>query len=231
QEAIEEKSNEITAIPKRLALLELKNGLVTLEAMGCPKPMAAQIVKPGGDYVLGLKGHQGSLHEAVVEFFQTAEENSYTGVKYEFKEEIDKGHGRLETRRYWVTEHLETLPAAHKWAGLRSMGQVERIGWQNGQETRERRYFINSISANAELFALAVREHGRVENRLHGRLDVIVREDASRIGNAPAIMTTVRHLCLGFFDFDSIPGSLAKKRRQASWNDNYRAKLVFGKKF
>jgi predicted transposase YbfD/YdcC len=182
---------------------------------------------------LSLKGNQGSLHEAVVEFFQTAEENSYTDVKYEFKEEIDKGHGRLETRRYWVTEPLETLPEAHKWAGLRSIGQVERICWQNGQETSERRYFINSISANAELFAMAVREHWSVENRLPWRFEVIFREDASRIriGNAPAIMTTVRHLCLGLFDFDSIPGRLAKKRRQASWNDNYRAKLVFGKKF
>lgn len=233
QEATAEKSNEITAIPSLLTLLELKGCIVTIDAMGCQQAITKQIIEQGGDYSIGLKGNQGLLHDATVDFFDTAEKNEYANVKYDFTEEIDKGHGRLETRRYWVTENLTTLPNVEKWTGLRSIGMVERVCLTDGKETVERRYFINSFVADAEIFAKAVREHWGVENRLHWRLDVVFREDESRIrkGNAPAIMTMTRHLCMGLFDFDTTQGSLAKKRRKASWSDNYRAKLVFGQIF
>jgi predicted transposase YbfD/YdcC len=233
QEAVDDKSNEITAIPKLLALLELTGCIVTIDAMGCQREIASQIIEQGGDYVLSLKGNQTGLHTAVQEFFDTAARHDYAQVKYDFKEELDKGHGRLETRRYWITGHLETLPAVDQWKGLASIGMVERLCWMGEKETCERRYFINSLAPDAKRFAKAVREHWGIENRLHWRLDVLFHEDANRIrrGNAPTIMTTIRHLCLGLCDADSSRGSLAKKRRKASWNDNYRANLVFGKKF
>ena len=230
QEATEEKSNEITAIPKLLKLLELKGCIVTIDAMGCQKAIAEQIVSQGGDYVLGLKSNQSALYEAVEDFFSVAQANDFAGVNYDFLEEVDKGHGRLEIRRYWITEDLRTLPNTEQWVGLRSIGMVERRCWINGIETVERRFFIASIPADARRFARAVRGHWGVENRLHWRLDVVFSEDASRIrkGNPPAIMTTIRHLCMNLFEREPSSLRLSQKRRKAAWNDNYRAKILFG---
>lgn len=229
QEATDEKSNEITAIPKLLALLELKGCIVTIDAMGCQRAIAEQIVEQQGDYVLGLKGNQSSLQEAVEDFFCAAEAAGYAEVSYEYAEEVDKDHGRLEIRRYWVSEELRSLPHTERWKGLRSIGLVERECLQGDTRSIERRYFINSIPAQAKLFAHAVRGHWGVENRLHWRLDVVFNDDASRIrkGNAPAIMASIRHLCLNLFQRESSSMSLAKKRRKAAWNDDYRAKVVF----
>jgi predicted transposase YbfD/YdcC len=229
QEATQEKSNEITAIPKLLALLELKGCLVTIDAMGCQRNIVAQIVEQGGDYVLGLKGNQGALHEAVEEFFTTARDNGFKEVAYDECEEVDKDHGRLERRRYWVSETLCSLPHIDKWKGLRSIGMVERECLQGDTRTVERRYFINSIPAQAKPFAHAVRAHWGVENPLHWRLDVVFGDDASRIrkGNGPAIMTSIRHLCMNLFEKEPSTLSLAKKRRKAAWNDDYRAKVIF----
>jgi predicted transposase YbfD/YdcC len=229
QEATDAKSNEITAIPKLLELLALKGCIVTLDAMGCQRAIAEQIIDQGGDYVLGLKGNQGNLHEAVEDFFTTASAHHFIGVAHDFTEEVDKDHGRLEVRRYWITDDLRTLPDPQNWQGLRSIGMVERECRQGDTQTFERRYFINSIAAEAKTFAQAVRGHWGVENRLHWRLDVIFGEDTNRIrrGNGPAIMTTLRHLCLNLFDRESSSLSLAKKRRKAAWNDEYRAKVIF----
>lgn len=230
QEATAEKSNEITAIPKLLALLELSGCIVTIDAMGCQRAIAEQIIEQKGDYVLGLKGNQSAMQEAVEDFFTVAEDGDFAGVKYDFVEEIDKDHGRLEQRRYWICDELSTLPNPEQWRGLRSIGMVERACWIEDRHSIERRFFINSIPADAPRFARAVRDHWGVENRLHWRLDVIFGEDASRIrkGNAPAIMTTIRHLCMNLFEREPSSLRLAQKRRKASWNDTYRAKVVFG---
>lgn len=229
QEATEEKSNEITVIPKLLGLLELKGCSVTLDAMGCQRAIAEQIIDQQGDYVLGVKGNQGSLHEAVTDFFRTAEAAGYAGVSYAYEEEVDKDHGRLEIRRYWITEELRSLPRTELWKGLRSIGLVERECFEGDVRSIERRHFINSIPADAKQFAQAVRGHWGVENRLHWRLDVVFGDDASRIrkGNAPAIMTSIRHFCLNLFEREPSSLSLPKKRRKAAWNDDYRAKVVF----
>jgi len=229
QEVTDEKSNEITAIPTLLQLLELKGALVTLDAMGCQRAIAEQIIDQQGDYVLSLKGNQGTLHEAVEDFFELARAHQFQGVAHDYVEHVDKDHGRLEIRRYWVSEHLETLPRTERWKGLHSIGLAERETWQGDKQTLERRYFINSIAADAERFAHAVREHWGIENRLHWCLDVTFNEDASRIrkGQAPAIMTSLRHLCLNLFEREGSKMSLAKKRRQAAWDDDYRAKVLF----
>ncbi len=191
QEATQEKSNEITAIPKLLELLELKGCIVTIDAMGCQRAIAEQIIAQGGDYVLGLKGNQSVLQEGVEDFFTVAMAGDFAGVEYDYTEEVDQDHGRLEVRRYWVTEDLRTLPNTQLWQGLRSIGMVERQCLIGETQTLQRRYYINSIRAEAKRFAHAVRDHWGVENRLHWRLDVVFAEDASRIrkGNAPAIMT------------------------------------------
>lgn len=230
QEATEEKSNEITAIPKLLELLELSGCIVTIDAMGCQRDIAAKIVSHGGDYVLGLKGNQSTMQEAVEDFFTVAQAAEFASIKHDFLEEVDKDHGRLEIRRYWICEDLRTLPNPQQWMGLRSIGMVERTCLIGETETVETRLFINSISADARRFAQAVREHWGVENRLHWRLDVIFSEDASRIrkGNAPAIMTSIRHLCMNLFERESSSLRISQKRRKAAWNDNYRAKVVFG---
>ena len=230
QEATEEKSNEITAIPKLLELLELKGCIVTIDAMGCQRAIAEQIRAQGGDYVLGLKGNQSTLQESVEDFFATALAGTFAGVAHDFHEEIDKDHGRLEVRRYWITEDLRTLPDNPLWAGLRSIGLVERRCTVGTTETVEPRYFINSIPAQARAFAHAVRGHWGVQNRLHWRLDVIFHEDASRIrkGNAPAIMTAIRHRSLNLLEQEPSRLRMSQKRRKAAWNDDYRAKVVFG---
>lgn len=230
QEATEEKSNEITAIPKLLELLELKGCIVTIDAMGCQTKIAAQIIEQGGDYVLGLKGNQSTLHEEVEEFFTTATAGAFAHVVHDYTEETDKDHGRLEVRRYWVTEELRTLSDTARWSALRSIGLVERECWSEDRHTVERRVSINSIPADAKRFAHAVRGHWGIENRLHWRLDVVFDEDASRIrkGNAPAILTSIRHLCMNLFEHEPSKLRLAQKRRKAAWNDDYRAKVVFG---
>lgn len=230
QEATAEKSNEITAIPKLLALLELKGCIVTIDAMGCQTKIAEQIVAQGGDYVLGLKGNQGTLHEEVEGFFATALAGDFAGVAHDYTEEVDKDHGRLEVRRYWITEELSTLSDAQRWSALCSIGLVERECWSGDQHTLEQRLFITSIPADAQRFAHAVRGHWGVENRLHWRLDVVFNEDASRIrkGHAPAIMTAIRHLCMNLFEQEPSKLRLSQKRRKAAWNDDYRAKVIFG---
>lgn len=230
QEATAGKSNEITAIPKLLELLELKGCLVTIDAMGCQCTIAEQIVTQGGDYLLGLKGNQSTLKEAVEEFFAVAQKANFAHLRYDYTEEVDKDHGRLEIRRYWITEDLSTLPATDRWIGLRSLGMVERTVVIQETHTVEQRYFLSSLRADAHRFAHGVRGHWGVENRLHWRLDVVFGDDACRIrkGNAPTIMTSIRHLCMNLFGQEPSALSLAKKRRKAAWNDDFRAKVVFG---
>lgn len=229
QEATDEKSNEITAIPKLLSILEIKGCIVTIDAMGCQKAIASQIIDQKADYVLGLKGNQGTLHEEVEDFFNVALAENFEAVEYDYQEETDKDHGRLEIRRYWITEDLSTLSTISDWKGLSSIGMVERECWHGENKTAEKRFFINSISSNAKVFAQAVRGHWGVENPLHWRLDVVLGDDASKIrkGNAPAIMTSLRQLCLNLFEREPSSLSMAKKKRKAAWNDDYRAKVLF----
>ncbi len=181
--------------------------------MGCQRAIAEQVADQQGDYVLGLKGNQSKLHDAVEDFFVTAKANHFGDVKHDYEEELDKGHGRLETRRYWVSDVLQSLPDTHKWKGLKSIGMVERECLEADVKSIERHYFINSIPADAKRFANAVRGDWGVENPLHWRLDVVFGDDASRIrkGNAAAIMTSVRHLCMNLFQQEPSSLSLAKK--------------------
>ena len=226
----EEKSNEITAIPKVLELLDLKGCIVTIDAMGCQTQIAAQIIDQGGDYILALKRNQRTMHEEVKDFFDTARAGEFAHVTHDYTEELDKDHGRLEVRRYWITEELCTLSQTKRWKGLRSIGMVERECWTNEHHTIEQRYFINSIPAQAERFAQAVRGHWSIENQLHWHLDVTFREDATRIrkGNAPAILTPIRHMCVNLLKQEPSNLRMSKKHRKVALDDDYRAKVLFG---
>lgn len=231
QEATEEKSNELTAIPRLLSILALKGCIVTIDAMGCQRAIAEQIVDQNADYVLALKENQPILSDAVKDFFATAEAADFAGVTYDAAQETDKGHGRVETRRYVITSNLETLPRREDWKGLNSIGMALRETWENDRHTVERRYFIASIAPDAKAFATAVRQHWGIENRLHWRLDVVFNEDASTIrkGNAPLILATLRHLVLNLFERAGSSAGLAAKRRRAAWDDDYRANGVFAR--
>lgn len=233
QEATAEKSNEITAIPKLLELLDVKGCIVTIDAMGCQAAIAQQIIDQRGDYVLSLKDNQPLLHEAVADYFTLARNHHFKQVEHDYFEETDKGHGRLEVRRYWICEDLSTLPHPERWAGLRSIGLVERECLSAGKSRVEQRHFINSIAADAKLFAHAVRSHWGIENRLHWRLDVVMREDDSRIrkDNSPIVLAMVRHLSLNLFEKVSSKLSLKQKQFKAALSDDFREEVVFGIKF
>jgi len=178
---------------------------------------------------MGLKGNQSSLHDAVDDYFTTAKVHQFHAVPHAYSEDIDKDHGRLDIRRYWITEDLSTLPHPEHWAGLRSIGMVERECLQGDRTTVEQRFFIASIPADARRFAKAVRGHWGIENTLHWRLDVTLSEDASRIrkGNRLAMMTCIRHLCLNLFEREGSKLSLPKKQNKAAWSDDYRANVLF----
>ena len=155
----QEKSNEITAIPELLKLLELKGCIVTIDAMGCPKEIAAQSIDPGGDYVRALKGNPGQLHEEVVQFFEYAQAKGFKDIPHRFHETLDADHGRIEIRRYWTVDRLDGLEDKAQWKGFNLIGMVESERDTGGKVTRERRSYLSSVDHQATCFAQAVRGH------------------------------------------------------------------------
>ena len=199
QEKTEEKSNEITAIPKLLKLLDLKGQIVTIDAAGCQKAIAKQIVEQKGDYVLALKGNQGTLNEDIRLFLETeiTKEASLNAIENEF-EESDAGHGRVETRKCIVSSKIDWLEQKSKWTGLKTIAMIEETRETGTKISTERRFFISSLPPDAEKIARAVRAHWSVENNLHWTLDVVFDEDNSRVrkDHAPENMSIVRHFAL-----------------------------------
>ena len=234
QVATEEKSNEITAIPELLDLLDIKGALITIDAMGCQRDIAKKIVAKQGDYVLALKGNQGRLHEAVVDYFQTAQANNFVNVNVLQKQTLDSGHGRVETRTHYLVTDLSTLPSVSDWSGLRSIGWVEakREEKASGKMSIEHRYYINSIM-DIDVFAEATRSHWGVENRLHWVLDMVFREDESRIrqGDTPAIFNQFRQFANNLLRKMNSTLSIKARRFQAALDDQFREKAIFQEKF
>lgn len=227
----EEKSNEIIAIPKLLEILELKGCIVTLDAMGCQKAIAQSIIAKQADYVLAVKANQGQLHEAIVDFFHTARAADFKDVPYDYYEDTDAGHGRVEVRRYWTTSVLSTLPHPQEWVGLRIIGLAESERHIGEQVSIEQRYYIASLPSDARQFGRAVRHHWGIENSLHWVLDVTLREDECRIrrGEAAENLCTLRHFALNLLKQEkTLKKGIKQKRLKAGWDDNYRAKVLFG---
>jgi len=226
----DEKSNEITAIPKLLELLELTGCIVTIDAMGCQTAVVKQIVEQEGDYVISLKGNQGNLHKDIEDYFCWATQTKFNAIEYDTSRTIEKGHGRIEERRLYVTEDIEWLGQKEEWAGLRSIIMVEAQREVIGREpTIERRYFISSLEANAKQAMKAVRGHWKIENQLHWCLDVGFREDACRIrtGHAPENLAVLRHIALNLLKQErSCKLGINAKRLKAGWDNRYLSKVL-----
>jgi predicted transposase YbfD/YdcC len=232
QVACAEKSNEITAIPELLRLVDLRDAIITIDAMGTQKAIAAQIIKGEADYVLALKGNQETVHQAVIEYIEEQSKNDFADVKARRHQTQETGHGREETRRYIQMPVPEELPGRELWEGLKSIGMVESRCMRDGKETVEVRYYISSLGVGVKQFAHAVRSHWGIENTCHWSLDITFREDESRIRE--------KHLRENFawlnrFTLSLLkqhPGrdSLAMKRRSCGWSDGFLMEVLTGAK-
>ncbi len=225
----EEKSNEITAIPNLLKLLEISGCIVTIDAMGCQKSIAKEIRQQDADYVLALKGNQGSFHEDVKLFLDTARKNNFEEMSGDYYETLDADHGRIEIRRYWITTNIEWLEQKEQWPDLRSIGVAESERQIGDQVTVERRYFISSLENNAKQFGSAVRKHWGIENCLHWTLDVAFREDENRVrkGGAPENMAMLRHIALNLLKRETtLKRGIRTKRLKAGWDESYLLKVL-----
>jgi predicted transposase YbfD/YdcC len=227
---VDDKSNEITAIPKLLEMLDLKDATVTIDAIGCQREIAAKILEKGGQYVLAVKGNQGTLHEDIKLFLDDCVERGFKRVEYDCYEQLEKGHGRIETRRTWTTGEVEWLNKRHGWPGLRSIAVMDCQREIGTKTTLERRYFISSLPYKAaQRIAQVVRKHWRVENELHWCLDVCFGEDESRvrIGNAAENLSRVRRIGLMLLKQDtSTKIGIKAKRLKAGWDEAYLLKIL-----
>jgi predicted transposase YbfD/YdcC len=233
QVKVEEKSNEITALPELLRQLAIKNCVVTIDAMGCQREIAEQIVAQEADYVLALKANQPDLLEEVMDCFTQAQADAYQQVCHTMTETINKGHGRLELRHHTVlTEptYLAWLQAEQHWPGLQALGCVEAERRIGEEQTKEARYYLLSRAMSATAFAEAVRSHWGIENAVHWVLDVTFGEDHSRmrVGYAAENMAVLRHLVRNLLEREqSQPGrSLKGKRLKAGWDNDYLLKIL-----
>jgi predicted transposase YbfD/YdcC len=224
QKKVDEKSNEITAIPPLLKMLELRGCLVSIDAIGCQKKIAEIIIEEGADYVLALKQNQGNLYEDVSQLFAAARNQEFKNISHQFHKSVEKGHGRIETRRYWIMGNTDYLIGAEKWAGLKSIGMVESERQVNGAVSLEQRYYILSLESDVNKFAEAVRSHWSIENQFHWILDVGFREDASQscLGHSAENLAVIRHVGLNLLSRDQKTKVGVKgKRLKAGWDDNY----------
>jgi predicted transposase YbfD/YdcC len=205
QVATDAKSNEITAIPRRLAMLDIAGSVVTIDAMGCQKAIAEKIVDQDGHYVLQVKGNQQTLHDRLQETFDELTCGSLPHVPYSFHEEVNKGHGRVETRRIWTTQWIDWYSARSDWAGLKSFVCVESIRTTDDHTSTARRYYISDLGGqDAKTMLQYVRGHWGIENKLHWSLDVSFREDdlRNRVGHSAENFSRIRRLALNLLRQD-----------------------------
>lgn len=226
------KSNEITAIPKLLELLEITGCLVTIDAMGCQREIAAQIVAQGGDYVLAVKENQRKLHQEIAAFFSEQLEDDCRSVPCRRYETHEKGHGREDDRYYYLAKLPEEFTQAAKWAGLAAIGLAVRVTrTKEGKETSELRYYAASRYLSGRKFADAVRGHWGIENSLHWQLDVTFGEDQCRIrqGHADANFSLLRRTALSLLKNNATEKvGVKNKRLCAAWDDDYRLQVLCG---
>lgn len=230
QVKVAEKSNEITAFPELLKLLTLKGAIVTIDAMGCQKEIAATIVEKEADYVLALKGNQGTLSDDVGLFFAEQKACNFKDAVISRHRTLEKSHGRIETRIYTVISDIAWLTKSHPgWKGLKSIVMVESVREIVGGKTEcETRFYISSLSADAERQGEAIRSHWGIENSHHWVMDMLFRDDECRIrtANAPANFATIKHMAGNLLRHGAGKNSLRVKRRLASWDDDYLVSLI-----
>ena len=231
QIATEDKSNEITAIPTLLGMLDVRGATVTIDAMGAQKEIAKTIIEKEADYILALKGNQGNLHAQVVEFFKDAGTKQFENVSHTFHETHDEAHGRREVRRVWSSTDLSIILDASKWP-LKSITLIEREREMNGKIEVERHYYISSRSrAGARWLSERIRGHWSIENQCHWVLDVAFREDESRIrsDHGPENFGLLRKTALNLLKQEKgCKSGIAAKRKLSGWNQDYLLKVLSG---
>jgi predicted transposase YbfD/YdcC len=230
QQKVENKSNEITAVPQLLKLLNLKGAVVTLDAMGTQTKIARQIFEGGGDYVLALKGNQSNLHQQVEDWFLQANPLSDRGIEYSYHETVEKSHHRIETRQAWAVP-VSQLPPLHRqkeWVGLSTVVMVRRYRQSWKETTTEIQFYLSSLEAFARRHNQVIRSHWTVENSLHWVLDVTFNEDASRIrsGYAAQNLSLLRHLSVNLLKQEPSKMSLKMKRYKAGIDNDFLIKIL-----
>jgi predicted transposase YbfD/YdcC len=228
QEAVDQKSNEITAIPKLLELLDLEGALVTIDAIGCQKAIAEQVTRQGGDYVLTVKENQPTLYEQVEQLDEAAMEKEYAGI--DSSGEQEEGHGRQEFRACWVLTDLEELQEKSKWPGLQCVIVVVRDRTEGEKNSCVKHYYISSRKLSAEQFLKVIRGHWGIENTLHWVLDVAFDEDGSRVrkDHAPENFALLRRMAVSMLKAEDSKGSIRGKRLIAGWDNDFLEKILLG---
>ena len=230
QVACGEKSNEITAIPELLRLVDIKGAIITIDAMGTQRAIAGQIIAGEADYVLSLKGNHETLYRAVIDHIHEQWEDDFTRVKARRHQTRETGHGREETRTYIQMPVPEGLPGLDLWAGLKSVGVVVSECVRDGKETAEVRYYISSLGVGVKRFAHAVRSHWGIENSCHWSLDITFREDESRIReeHLRENFAWLNRFTLSLLKQHPGRQSLAMKRRCCGWDENFLLEILNG---
>lgn len=230
QVATAEKSNEITAIPLLLEMINVKGAIVTIDAMGCQKAIAAQIIEQGGDYILPVKGNQKTLEQSVEAVFTKLIENDFKGMPVSRLETEEICHGRVEKRTYLQVNVPKTFGGLAVWRGLKTLGMVIRTREIDGVETGEVQYYITSIKRNVKRFAKAVRSHWGIENCCHWVLDVNFREDEQRARERGLAenLGWLRRFAIGLLKRHPVKRSLAMRRRKAGWSAGFLSEILFG---
>jgi predicted transposase YbfD/YdcC len=231
QVVVDAKSNEITAIPKLLKMLELSGSLVTIDAMGCQTEIAKQIVNAEADYVLAVKGNQPTLHQGIIDFFDDHLEDDFARTKVRRHQTEEKGHGREENRWYYLCPVPDDLPDRCRWAKIKAIGMVISNTQRNGKDCNEVRYYILSKYVAGRRFAEAVRGHWAIENCLHWQLDVTFQEDQSRLrkGHADENFSALRRTALSLQKNEStLKVGIKNKRLTAGWDEAYLEKVLTG---
>jgi predicted transposase YbfD/YdcC len=230
QVATAEKSNEITAIPELLSLVDIKGAIVTIDAMGTQTAIAEKIIDGGGDFVLALKGNQGTLHDATIDYINEQTKTDFRGIGARRLDTWDKKHGRIERRTYVQMPAPKSLPGFANWKGLLSIGIAYLWSLRDGKETSEVRYFISSLPVKVKQFAHAIRSHWGIENSCHWCLDVTYREDESRIRDERLRenFAWLNRLTLSLLKQHPEKESVAMKRRACGWNDEYLLQVLTG---
>lgn len=225
---VDTKSNEITAIPKLLEMIDIAGTTITIDAMGTQTAIADQIIEGGGDYVLALKGNQSSLHDEVCNYFGQAERIDFEGVEHEFYHMVEEGHGRFEKRTFYVTEDINWIPETDRWRGLKSIILLISERTADGKTSVERRMYISSLAADAQRVAYTIRSHWGIES-CHWTLDVGFREDSlkARAGNIAENLSMIRKMALALLKQDKkTDGGIELKRKKAGWNPDYLLELM-----